>query len=212
MYQIIFSTQPSHAGFLFPEDVSDHKMADGCINAILSHPQSLDNLCGQGIFSDRRLVHLMMVNTQRLMYARGSHSVLKIRCPSKRMTVHTLVQDVLVFLVPPNCELQMSTPEGLIVQPAAVHSLTSDLVFMRPKLLFTYNLYYQLDTDSLQSILLYVLLGFMSTCTLATIGIAYYAFKHKVTAEVALSEMSLNTISGPTDHDNNEQNNPITPL
>ena len=192
-----FSTQPAQPGFLFPDDITDHRLADGCISAFLSNGPDLKSMCGTADFSDQRLIQLLTLSHQRIMLARGIGSILKISCSNERLLVHTLVQDILIFIVPHTCDLHMATEAGNIVKPAAA-TLTPASLFLRPKLLFSYDLYYILDTNSLQNVFIYVLLGFLILFVLLTAFLIVYACKRKVSVSVESENVSLSTLSQTT--------------
>ena len=192
----VFSTQPPHNGFIFPMEVQDQKLMDGCINSFLSTASDLDKLCGRTPFTHQRLVLLFTLKHQRVMLAKGMDAVLKISCPNEKLMVTTLLQDVLVFLVPDMCDIDLTTSAGLIVKPAAASSLSPSTLFLRPKLLFTYDMDYALSTDAMQTIFIVILSALIGLFLIAIGGLVYFVIKRKVSAElVDTPSLNLDTSS-----------------
>ena len=103
----------------------------------------------------------------------------------------------MIFLAPYTCDLHMATEAGNIVKPAA-STIMPTSIFSRPKLLFSYDIDYELDNNSIRFIVLYVLLGLLILFILLSAFLTFYACKKKLNMSVESESVSLSTMSQTT--------------
>ena len=94
---------------------------------------------------------------------------LQLNCP----------HDVLIFIVPMTCDLHIATEAGNIMKPAD-KSLSPMTFYLKPKLLFNYDISQEIDQNTLQNVFIYILLGFLIGFILISIALVYFVIKRRV--------------------------------
>ena len=88
--------------------------------------------------STQRTVQIF-INRHNVFYARGITSIFKITCPGEKLIVFSLTADILVFIAPMKCHVDMVTTAGIISYQANTTYL-DPIVYTSPQMVFKYNL------------------------------------------------------------------------
>ena len=182
-----FVAEGSSHTFKFSENQTQAK--DVCINAFMGQDFSqLADKCDSHIFSQHKLLVLQTLINTRLMLARGRSETLKIMCPHAAPYFHTMMSDILIFISPHDCDINLISDTGIFVVDKLDHFLQLRL---QPSLLFHYDLGHS-STDNFYQWLIIIILSCTTALFLILIVfVSFLFYKYRITGTLISPDETL---------------------
>ena len=172
-----FVADGSSHTFKFSENQTQAK--DVCINAFMGQDFSqLADKCDSHIFSQRKLLVLQTLINTRLMLARGRSETLKIMCPHAAPYFHTMMSDILIFISPHDCDINLISDTGIFVVDKLDHFLQLRL---QPSLLFHYDLGHSSTDNFYQWMIIIILSCTTALFLILIVFVSFLFYKNRIT-------------------------------
>ena len=177
-----FSLTPNNNGYVFPSG-SATNLLTSCVDSFIgSEAGNMQTNCGITNFSTQRLVKIFVINRFNVFYARGITAIVKIACPGEKFIVFSLTADILVFIAPVKCHVDMVTTAGIISYQANATYL-DPMVYTTPQMVFRYSLDKDVGEKTMKTIILIILCVLVFLFLVMTFETIYYMYISRITAQ-----------------------------
>ena len=182
-----FVADGSSHTFKFSENQTQAK--DECINAFMSQDFSqLSDKCDSHIFSQQKLLVLQTLVNTRLMLARGQSETPKIMCPHAAPYFYTMMTDILIFISPNDCNINLISDTGIFMVDKLDHFLQLRLQL---SLLFHYDLGHSTTDNFYQWMVIIILSCTTALFLLLIIFVVFLLYKNPTTGTLISNDETL---------------------